>query len=301
MHHLFRLVFAITCLTSLCCCQKPPSEKTSLPTYRIGYMVCNSEEETLDRFKPLTAYLSLKIGVNFEAVAIDTINFTKEVENLDFTHTNSLLYIMMNRFHGVQLLAGEKAGSLGTKSQGGIAVLNRSSIKQLEDLKGKTMLFGPMYAPTSYLTQLDLLLQGGLDPDDDLAYYSFTQGSFKHEKVIYGVYFGKADAGAFPLLDLERMIEAGKIEPDAFRIIATGNPIPYCTFASTQRVDDSLAQTVQKVLLAITPEDTVAIDGEVVNVLGRALVDGYTLVEDSAYEPIRTMAQRTNMPPYQKY
>jgi phosphonate transport system substrate-binding protein len=80
----------ISCNTS-----EPPqeSQKKELPTYRIGYMICNSEKDTLDRFVPFTAYLSKKMGVNFEPVAIDTINFTREMENLDFTHTNSLLYL----------------------------------------------------------------------------------------------------------------------------------------------------------------------------------------------------------------
>ena len=101
-------------------------QKKELPTYRIGYMICNSEKDTLDRFIPFTAYLSKKLGVNFEPVAIDTINFTKEMDSLDFTHTNSLLYIILNRFHGVDILAAEKKGSLGEKSQG-IIIARRDS------------------------------------------------------------------------------------------------------------------------------------------------------------------------------
>lgn len=299
MSPLFRLVLAVICLTSLSC-KKPPPEKTVLPTYRIGYMVCNSEEETLARFKPLTAYLSAKLGVTFEPVAIDTINFMQEVETLDFTHSNSLLYVMMHRLHGVEALTGEKAGSLGTLSQGAIAVPQESSIHTLADLKGKTLLFGPMFAPTTYLTQLDLLLQGGIDPEEDLA-YSIPTGSFKHEKVIYGVLFGKAEAGAVPMLDLERMIQTGKVEPNALRVIAMGAPIPYCTFGVTQRVDEKLARTVKELLLGLTKEDTAAIDGEVVRILDTALVDGYEEVDDSAYDSVRAMAKRTNMPPYQNY
>ena len=88
-----------------------PRSADQRPTYRIGYMICNSKQETLDRFLPLTKYLGEKLGVKFEAVAIDTNDFMKEVDTLDFTHTNSLLYIMMQRFNGVQILAAEKRGS----------------------------------------------------------------------------------------------------------------------------------------------------------------------------------------------
>lgn len=300
-HIFFRVLVTLVCLLTLNACQGPATSSKPVETYRIGYMVCNSPEETLARFKPLTAYLSKKLGVNFELVAIDTINFTKQVDTLDFTHTNSLLYVILNRFHGVEVLAGEMAGEFGSKSRGGIAVKAQSTIKTLEDLKGKTMIFGPMYAPTAYMTQLDLLLKNNIDPDDDLAYYSFPSGSFKHEKVIYGVYFGKADAGAFPMLDLDRMIKAGKISEDAFRIIAQGDAIPYCTFASTQKVDKKMAQAFQKALLEITESDVVEIDGEIVRVLEKAWVEGYENVADNVYDSIREMAQRTNMPPYQKY
>lgn len=278
-----------------------PSAKEEKRTYKIGYMICNSEQETLHRFKPLTAYLSKKLGVNFEAVAIDTTDFTKQVDKLDFTHTNSLLYIIMNRNHGVEVLCAEKAGSLGARSQGAIVALKKSGFRNIKDLKGKAMIFGPMLGPTSYMTQLDLLLRNGIDPENDLAFYSIPPGSYKHEKVIYGVLFGKFDAGAAPLLDFERMVKEGRIDRNDFTVIAEGPPIPYCTFGVTQKVDDSFAKRVKKALLDIKRDDTVEFDGEVIRVLERADVDGYEDIKDRDYDSVRDMAKRTNMPPYQRY
>lgn len=296
-----RLLCIAFLLLAVGSCSPAPETARQLPVYRIGYMICNSAEETLQRFEPLTAYLSEKLGVRFEAVAIDTINFTREIDTLHFTHSNSLLYIILHRLHGVEILAGEKAGSLGVRSQGAIVALAKSNIRTLQDLVGKTMLFGPMYAPTTYLTQLDLLLKNNIDPEEDLAFYSIPAGSFKHEKVIYGTLFGKADAGAFPMLDFERMIAAGKIDADDFFVIARGEPIVYCTFGVTQKVDGTLADKFQQALLALTEETTVAIGGEVVRVLDRALVDGYEILRDSDFDPVREMARRTGMPPYQVY
>lgn len=111
---LVRFLIFILCLVAVTGCKSSTDEPVKAErVYRIGYMICNSEAETLSRFQPLTAYLSNKMGVRFEAVAIDTINFMKEVETLDFTHTNSLLYIMMNRFHAVQVLAGKRLALWG--------------------------------------------------------------------------------------------------------------------------------------------------------------------------------------------
>jgi phosphonate transport system substrate-binding protein len=294
-------VFLVLIALFLFSCEQTHTVKEPKRIIRVGYMICNSEEETLYRFKPLTAYLSKKVGVEMEAVAIDTFKFTKEVENLDFTHTNSLLYIILNRFYGVRVLTADKQGSLGFRSNGAIVTTKDSEINEIKDLKGKTMVFGPMLSPTGYLQQYDLMLRGGINPEDDLAFYTIPTGTFKHEKVIYSVLYGKYDAGAFQMLDFERMIENGRVNREDFKIIAIGEPIPYCTFGATQRVDDSLAEAFKKALLELKKEDTVEIDGEVVSVLKRAGLDGFAEVKDEDYDIVREIAKRTNMPPYQKY
>jgi phosphonate transport system substrate-binding protein len=281
------------------CSSEPASKKPA--TYKIGYMICNSEEETLARFVPLTAWLSKKMGVNFEAIAIDTLNFSEHIDSVDFTHTNSLLYTMYNRYNGLEILAVEKRGELGNRSKGLVVSLKKSGIKTIDDLKGKTMLFGPMLAPTAYMSQIYALKQKGFDVDEDLAFYTIPTGSFKHEKVIYGILFGAYDAGAFPYYDFEIMIKQGKVDKEKFNILAEGPLIPYCNFAVTQRVDDKFAQQFKKTLLSITEDDTVEINGERVKILERAQVDGFTTAVDADFDIVRQMAKATNMPPYQEY
>jgi phosphonate transport system substrate-binding protein len=295
-----RLVLTMLLLAFFPSCQKQPAPAEGR-VYRIGYMICNSEQETLRRFKPLTAYLSRKLGVHFEIQAIDTVDFTKEVDALDFTHTNSLLYIIMHRNHGVDILTAEKAGSLGPRAKGLVIALKKSGIGHVRDLKGKSMVFGPMLGPTSYMAQLDLLLKNGVDPENDLSFYSIPEGTYKHEKVIYGVLLGKFDAGAAPLLDFERMAGDGRIDRNDFTIVAEGEPMPYCNFAVTQKVEDGLANRFKDALLSIRKDDTVEVDGEVVRVLERAEVDGYEDIQDRDFDGVREAAKRTNMPPYQRY
>jgi len=297
---ILRVASVLVLLSFFVSCRDTSVHETK-KTYRIGYMICNSEQETRDRFKPLTAYLSKKLGVSFEAVAIDTVDFTKHVSELDFTHSNSLLYVIMHRNYGVEILAAEKAGSLGARAKGIIITLKKSGIKNIHDLKGKTMVFGPMLGPTSYMSQLDILLRNGIDPDNDLASYAFPSGSFKHEKVIYGVFDGAYIAGAAPLLDFERMIKEDKVDKNDFIVLAEGQPIPYCNFGVGQRVDVTLAKRFKDALLALDKDETVEIEGEVVKVLARADVDGYEDIKDNDFDGLREMAKRTNMPPYQKF
>lgn len=292
----FSFLLLVSTLTG--CTQATP---TDAPTYRIGYMICNSTEETLDRFQPLTTFLSKQLGVKLKPIAIDTMNFSKELENLDFTHTNSLLYIMYNRYNALEILATEKRGELKDRSKGLVVTLKKSGIDSIDKLKNKTMIFGPMLAPTAFMSQVYVLQKLGFDIDTDLASYNFPTGAFKHEQLIYAVNFGGYDAGAFPYLDFEIMVNQGKINKDNFNILAEGPLVPYCNFAVTQRVDDRFAQKFKQALLAIKDTDTVEINGERVKVLGRAQLQGFTDAKDSDFDIVRQMAKSTNMPPYQEY
>jgi len=301
------LLTLLSALTVISCQEatengKSPAGSSDKPVLRIGYMICDSLEETKSRFEPLTRHLSAVTGMTVTPVYLNTFDVPEAFERgeLDVTHTNSLIYVMMKDM-GLEPLAGEKRGSLGFRSAGGIAVKADSPIKKLEDLKGKRMVFGPMLAPTGYLAQYELLLDAGIDPEVDLDYYAIPAGAYKHEKVVYGVWMGTYDAAAIPLLDLEIMEDLNKVGKGDLRVIARSDPIPYCVFGVSSRVPAKIADTVRTALMNLTAEQTVPLNGEVVSVLKAAQVDGFVPIEDSDFDRVREMARKTNMPPYQTY
>ncbi len=299
MKHLILILTFLLAGAALNGCEQPLEG----PPIRIGYMNCNSVEETMQRFRPLTAYLEQKLGRPCEAIPVDTQDLESRFAagEFDFVHGNSLLYIILKENHDLQLIATEKRGQFGSYTAGAIIVRRDSQIQSLEDLRGKRMIFGPQLAPTGYLAQYDLMLKAGFDPDRELDYYALPRGAFKHEKVIYGVYFGDYDVAAAPVLDLEIMTREGKISADDFRILAQSETIPYCTFGAAKTVDQGLAEKFRKVLLDLTPEATVEIDGQRLKVLDAAWIDGFEALLDQDYDPIRVMAKRVNMPPYQEF
>ena len=276
---------------------------TDKPTVKIGYMNCNNQQETMQRFRPLTRYLSEKAGVNFVAIPVDTHDFEARFKAGEFaiTHTNSLLYIVLKERYGTNLIAAEKRGQFGSRSAGAIIARKGSGITRIDDIRGKRLAFGPMLAPTGYLAEYDLMLASGINPETDLAYYSIPSGSYKHEKAIYGVLFGQFDLAAAPMLDLEVMTREGKISPDDFVIVAQSKLIPYCTFAAAKGADPQLTEKIRKALLELKPTDIVEMDGEQVKVMKAAWIDGFEVLTDAEYNPLRDMARRTNMPPYQHY
>ncbi len=280
-------------------CGKTGDEKP----LRVGFMICNSVEETRDRFAPLAAHLAEQLGRRVEPVWLDTADFDEAVraKRFDVIHTNSYLYAWFHEAYGFKILSGEQRGKDGAYSSGTVIVGRDSPLKSLADLKGKRFVFGPAFAPTAYLAPYWLLLEAGVDPERDLGYYAFPSGSFKHEKAIFAVVNGAYDAGVGPALDLEVMEAEGKLLPDDYRVLARGPLMPYCVFSAAPTLAPSTFRELQKTLFAITPETVAAVDGEVRKVLRSALVDGFVPLEEKEFDLIRSMAKRCNLPPYAAY
>lgn len=296
------VVSALVCLMSLAFitgCNKIENR----PKMKIGYMNCNNEQETTGRFTPMTQYLSEKTGVDFEFVPVDTNDFEKRFKSGEFafTHSNSILYVILKEHHDLTLLASEKRGKFGPRTAGTIVVRKDSGITKLSELKGKRIAFGPMLAPTGYMAEYDLMMRNGIDPETFLGNWTIPNGSYKHEKIIYKVLYGEVDAGAAPILDLEVMSREGKISLDDFVILGQSPLIPYCTFGAAKNTDPNIVEKVRKALLDLKPTDTVEVNGERVKVMKAAWIDGFEELTDKDYDPIREMAKRVNMPPYQKY
>ena len=273
------------------------------PVMKIGYMNCNSEAETMARFKPLTKYLSDKLAIDFQTIPVDTQDFPERFAagEFEFTHSNSLVYVIMRENQQIELVATEMRGNYGSRTAGAIIAKKGSGIETLADIKGKRMIFGPQLAPSGFLAQYDLMLREGIDPEQDIAYYAIPAGSFKHEKVVYAVYFGDYDVAAAPALDLELMTKDGKITADDFVILGQSPIFPYCTFGARNDLDPELIKRFQQALVDLTENDTVDYQGETLKVLASAWIDGFEALQDSDYDYIREMAKRANMPPNQEF
>lgn len=285
---------AILLLLLICCTGCQPSD--SQQTIKIGYLLCNSEQETRQRFTPLTRYLSAKVGVECIMLPVEATDFERRFRAGEFTfaRTNSLLYTMVAENNGARLVAAEKRGNFGSRTAGVIIARQESGITRLDEIAGKSMAFGSIFAPAGYLAEYDMLLAAGIDPEKDFGHYTTPRGSYKHEKLVYGVLYGAYDVAAVPLLDLEVMTREGKISANDFTIIAQSSMVPYCTFTAAGSVDQKLLRKFRQALVDLNPNDTVTVDGEQVKVMKAAWIDGYEELAESDYNLLRDMAVRVN-------
>lgn len=297
------LLCLITLALSACNSEEGTPIASDEKPIRIGFMICDSYELSKARFAPFTAYLSEKTGRKFEMVLANTFEFEDLMKNdkIDFFHINSIVAIILKERFKADLLGVDIRGRNGHKATGTIISRKDSGIETIEDMRGKTMVFGPAMAPFGYMAQFSLMLKNGFDPDVDLASYAIPAGSAKHDKVLYGVFYGKYDMGAAPRIDLDRMIDEHIFSMDDFNIIAESELMPYCTIGANPKVDPALKQQVKELALNLKKDESVLVDGEVLKVLDRMLLDGFAPFVDSEYDIIRENLKLANMAPYRKF
>lgn len=337
--HLILAGIALMTVFSLVSCEQmqvshPKSEMEEAKpngTIDLGYLICNSKEETVERFAPAATYIGRKLGMKVNMFPMHTYEVLEDLKknNIQFMKVNSIVYMQLKHKIDIQFMAGEKRGPLGRFTTGTIVARKGSGIKTIQDLKGKKFAFGPMFAPFGYLVQYDMMLKAGLNPEEDLQYYAIPWGSYKHDKAVYGVTpIGVYDAASGPMLDLLSMSESGKIrwgdkfpaEEHDFEVIAESAPAPYCTFASTKDANPELRAKIQKILIELTEKDLVKMDpewlhvegvewdkggylrtGEVLNVCKAGKITGYEEGSDSDYDVLREMAKNVKMDPYAEF
>ncbi len=273
------------------------------PPLRVAFQVCNSIEENQERFEPLGAWLEKKLGRKVVVSHVNTFDFIDRARRREFDvlQSNGYIYVNVKEKTGGTLLAREVKSDTGKETGGLIVVRSDSPVRTLADLRGKKMVFGPVLSPGGYLTQYHTMLSAGLDPEKTLGSYTFLPGAWQHEKVVYSILFRDVDAGAVKTGDIERMEAEGKVRKSDFRVIASSPPVPNCTFFALPHVDAATAEAFRKALLALSPRDFVAVNGERLNVLKRDGTKGYVAARDEEYDILRKMARAANLPPYEKY
>ncbi len=276
----------------------PPKEPV-----RLAFQVCNSLEENRARFTPLARYIEKKLRRKVIVSHVNTFDFAEKAKagEFDFIQSNGYIYVTIKESLGAALIAREVKTDTGKDTGGLIVVRANSPVRAIGDLRGKRFVFGPVLSPGGYLTTYHTMLKNGIDPETDLAGYYFIRGAFNHEKVVYSIYFGAYDAGAVKVGGLEAMEREGKVRADDFRVVAESPAVPNCTFYALSHVSPELAGEMKKVLLSLKKDTTVAVNGEVLNVLQRDGISGYVESEDSEFDILRKMAKEVGMPPYEKY
>jgi phosphonate transport system substrate-binding protein len=233
------------------------------------------------------AEVSRILGHPVESAVV--LSYTACIEQMAAGHFEAAMlpssaYVMAHDRYNVQVrLKAVRDGSPTYRGQ--IITRVDSGINTLQDLIGKTFGFTDAASTSGHLYPKTLLIQNGIDPDNDLAETTFIGN---HQAVVLAVLNGRVDAGATYDDARERLLETEPTVMEQTKVIAYTAEIPSDTVSLRDGLQGRFWDRFIETLIAISKE------GE--NSAFYAIYDIEELVPavDSDYDPIREMVRTLN-------
>lgn len=243
----------------------------------------SSPEQTLKR-QELATYLEevLGIPVNFQVSEDYEQSIDLLVEGkVDIAFLSGFTYVKAKaRNPQVEpILAPIEKGTDQPWYKSVIVVNLDSEINTIEDLKGSNFSFVNPSSTSGYLVPSAYLKTVGIDPEKDFTIVEFA-GS--HNKNLNALKTGKVEAIAINQPTYLNALKEGKLPVDEYKLIWESDPITNAPIVISSELPSQVKTDLQKAFLN-APKDLIAVSG--------AKSDGYTLVQDEDYDPIRKLQE----------
>lgn len=232
-------------------------------------------------YHPLAQYLSSHIE---REVRVETTTdyplFWQALESARYhvVHVNQYQYVRAHKEKGYRAIAKNEEAGRATIA-GALLVRNDSGITSIQQLKGKTIVFGgDRTALMSYILPTYLLRQSGLRPDDYTEIFSTAPPN-----VALAVYFKQANAGATGDVVLEMPFVKDKIDVTQLRYLVRGEAVAQLPWAVRSDLSETDVKALRGALLAVKQaenHDKILTSASLTNILP---------AEDGDYDVIRSI------------
>jgi two-component system, sensor histidine kinase and response regulator len=285
----------------------------------IGVLAKRGAERCLEKWSPTADYLSRQIpGKRFVIVPLeyDQVFDPSRLEPLDFIICNPSIYVDLEIGYGAMRIATLRnlhAGKSFTRYGGVIFTRQeRSDIRRLEDLKGKSFMAVEEHSLGGWHAAWRELVARGIDPQRDLKNFRFAG---THDAVVLAVRDGLIDAATVRTDTLERMQTENKIELGDFFIVpvegVTHENLPFVAstrlypewpIAKMGHTSDELGVAVAIALLQITADNPAAVAGRYVGwTVPLNYQDVHDLLRELKIGPYRDLGKITFADVLRKY
>jgi phosphonate transport system substrate-binding protein len=268
------LVLALLCLS----CSTTPAEPERI---RIAAIPTEDAREQLLHLQPLADYLSAQLGVPVEFLV--TTDYNASIEALragqvEMAWLGPFSYVLASDLVELTPIVGGIRKSTGDVFYRSIILARRDTgIETVQDLRGHTFAFVDPASTSGYLVPLAMLLENGLDPEQDFAQVVYA-GS--HTAVELAVANGRVDAAADSQPSYELMVSSGSVDPDQLRILWVSEPIPPSPLVARTSLEKGTIDRIRQALVDAGPE-VISFEGE---------ISGYAPVRDEDYDTVRQIA-----------
>ena len=243
-----------------------------------------SPVEAKEKFTPLAAYLTKKLGKKVELkVVSDYEGILRDMGKgaSQFYFITPITYIIANKKYGVEVLA--KALTEGKSSYRSVIIAKSDSkINSIKDIKGLKFAFGDLHSVSSYLAPRIMLLDAGIDLKD-LLFYEYL-GS--HEEVVKAVASGKFNAGGVT----ESV--ALKFKDKGIKLIEFSGDLPGFSICISKDVPQKTKTALESALTILS--DTTPDEASVLHSIYQRY-SGFEKASDAEYNHLRSMMARLGM------
>ena len=257
-------------------------ENSDAQSLRIAVSAIISPDETLVYYQDMFDYLSLKMDVPVKLVQRKTyqeVNDLVRKNSVDAAFVCSLAYIDGKDQFGMELLAvpivrGEP------RYYSYIIVPDDSSIKSLEELKGKTFAYTDPLSNSGKLSPEYMIAQIGENPE---TFFKLTFFTYSHDKSIQGVAEKMVEGAAVDSLVWDFKNATDPRFTSRTKIISKSPPYGIPPLVVSKDIDPTLKEKLGKILLQMHE------DKKGKEILDRIMIDRFSEANDSLYNSVREM------------
>jgi len=268
----------------------PESPAAALEKFYLGLIPEQDMFSQKARYEPLARYISEKAGIDVELKMLSRYgniveNFTSS--RLDAAFFGSFTGALAIRKLEVEPLARPLWLDNTSTYYGMVFVRKDSSIKDANDMKGKTFVFVDRATTAGWLLPLNYFVELGIG--DFQSWFSETYFAGTHEDAIYDVLDRKADIGAAKNTVYFRFASKDVRILNELQILTKSPQVPANALAVRKDLDNSLKIKLQKILLQMDQ------DKQGRDVLLNFGAKKFIQTTPNDYEPVFTYAEKIRL------
>ncbi|MCU0951033.1 MAG: putative selenate ABC transporter substrate-binding protein [Burkholderiaceae bacterium] len=222
--------------------------------------------EQVRKFGPIVRYLERTLGMKVEFTPVN--DYPAAVEALVNRQVDLVWFGGFTHVQA-QIRSGGKVIPIAQREEDSqfrsvFITQTDSGIKQLSDLKGKTVSFGSASSTSGHLMPRSFLLQAGIEPDRDFKRVAYSGA---HDATIASVVSGRVDAAALDITVWRRFVDDKKVDTSKVNVFFTTPPFFNYNWSVHADMPAALRERITKALLDLSMDNP---EGKEILTLNRA-------------------------------
>ncbi|MDD3517526.1 MAG: phosphate/phosphite/phosphonate ABC transporter substrate-binding protein [Chromatiales bacterium] len=244
---------------------------------KVALLPDENASELIKRNQPLKDYLEKTLGKKVELIV--TTDYSSMIEamrfgRLDLAYFGPLSYVLAKSKSDIEPFAAMVSG--GKPTYRSVLIMNTSAgINGFADVKGRNVAYGDKASTSSHLIPKTVLARNGLMSGRDYAEHFVGA----HDAVAMAVQNGHADVGGLSEKIWEHLLERKLIDPNKVKVLGYSDEYPQYPWAMRSNLKPELKAQIRDAFVDIDDK----------TILKNFKADGFTAIDDRAYDVIREM------------